>query len=141
MEKRKIGALEVSAVGMGCMGFSHGYGKVPEEAYSIEAIQKAYAAGCTFFDTAESYGRDVFYPGHNEQLVGKAIAGFRKNVVLATKLHVYAEELGGKTLYDVVRSHLERSMQNLQTDYIDLYYLHRIHESVPFEAVAEAMAG
>lgn len=139
MEKRKIGALEVSAVGMGCMGFSHGYGKVPEEAYSIEAIQKAYAAGCTFFDTAESYGRDVFYPSHNEQLVGKAIAGFRKDVVLATKLHVYAEELGGKTLYDVVRGHLKRSMQNLQTDYIDLYYLHRIHENVPFEAVAEAM--
>ena len=140
MKTRRIGALEVSEIGMGCMGFSHGYGKVPEEAYSLEAIRKAYAAGCTFFDTAESYGREVFYPGHNEQLVGKAVADFRKEIVLATKLHVRAEKMeGGETLYGAVRRHLERSMRNLQTDYIDLYYLHRINSGVSFEAVAQVM--
>ena len=61
-----IGNLEVSEIGMGCMGFSHGYGQVPEEAYSIEAIRKAYEAGCTFFDTAEVYGDVMFFPGDEE---------------------------------------------------------------------------
>ena len=70
MNKRRLGNLEVSEIGMGCMGFSHGYGKVPEEAYSIDAIRSAYDFGCTFFDTAETYGREQFYPGHNEELVG-----------------------------------------------------------------------
>lgn len=86
MKKRMIGNLEVSEIGMGCMGFSHGYGKVPEEGYALDAIRKAYETGCTFFDTAEVYGDIMFYPGHNELLVGKAISGFRKDVVLATKL-------------------------------------------------------
>ena len=76
MKTRKIGNLEVSAVGMGIMGFSHGYGKVPSEDYAIEAIRKGYEAGCTFFDTAEGYGKEQFYPGHNEQLLGKAIKPF-----------------------------------------------------------------
>ena len=71
MDKRKLGQLEVSPIGMGCMGFSHGYGQVPPEAYAIEAIRKAYDYGCTHFDTAEAYGKEQFYAGHNEELVGK----------------------------------------------------------------------
>lgn len=142
MKKRLIGNLEVSEIGMGCMGFSHGYGKVPEEGYALDAIRKAYETGCTFFDTAEVYGDVMFYPGHNEQLVGKAISGFRKDVVLATKLFIYSEELcGGKSVCEAVRTHLEKSLANLNTDYIDLYYLHRINAEIPLEEVAEAMGG
>lgn len=139
MDIRRIGPLEVSPIGMGCMGFSHGYGAVPDEAYSVRAIQKAYDFGCTFFDTAEGYGREQFYPGHNEQLVGKAVEPFRKRIVIATKFHVATEEIQNKPLYNVVRQHLEDSMKNLRTDYIDLYYLHRVNEHIPVEDVAEAM--
>jgi len=139
MKKRMIGNLEVSEIGMGCMGFSHGYGAVPEEAYSIEAIRKAYDFGCTFFDTAESYGTQLFYPGHNEQLLGKAAKPFRKNAVLATKLTLSKEEYDEGNLYESVRKHLDASMENLKTDYIDLYYLHRVNPEVPCEEIAEVM--
>lgn len=139
MKTRFLRELEVSPIGMGCMGFSHGYGQVPEEAYSMEAIRRAHSFGCTFFDTAETYGREQFWPGHNEQLVGKALEPFRKEVVLATKLHIHPEETQDSTVYEIVRRHLEASMKNLRTDYIDLYYLHRINENVPVEDVAEAM--
>lgn len=140
MKIRKLRNLEVSPIGMGCMGFSHGYGKVPERSYSIEAIRKAASLGCTFFDTAESYGQELFYPGHNEELVGEAIAPFRKDVVLATKLHIGSGEVTNDTaLYNVMRRHLEASMKKLKTNYIDLYYLHRINELVPVENVAEVM--
>lgn len=140
MEKRKLGDLEVSSVGMGCMGFSHGYGSVPQRAYSIQAIRKAVDFGCTFFDTAESYGREQFYPGHNEELVGEALEPFRKNIVLATKLHLNLAELTEKgTLYEVMQQHLQASMRRLKTDYIDLYYLHRLNGDIPVESVAEVM--
>lgn len=91
MKTRKLRELEVSEIGMGCMGFSHGYGAAPEREYSIQAIRDAYAYGCTFFDTAESYGTQQFYPGHNEQLVGEAVEPFRNQIILATKLHFYGE--------------------------------------------------
>ncbi len=140
MKKRFLKDLEVSEIGMGYMGFSHGYGKVPEEAYAITAIQKAYNFGCTFFDTTESYGKEQFYAGHNEELVGKAIKPFRKNVVLATKLHLSTEEFQeNSNLYYVMRKHLENSMKHLQTDYIDLYYLHRINEMISLEDIAIVM--
>ncbi|MCO7138046.1 aldo/keto reductase [[Clostridium] leptum] len=139
-KKRKLRNLEVSPIGMGCMGFSHGYGKVPERNYSIQAIRKAANFGCTFFDTAESYGKEQFYPGHNEELVGEALEPFRKDVILATKLHLDTAEISaGNTLYEVMRRHLELSMQRLKTDYIDLYYLHRLNEQIPIEDVAEVM--
>lgn len=139
-EKRTLRDLEVSPIGMGCMGFSHGYGKVPERNYSIQAIRKAVDFGCTFFDTAESYGKEQFYPGHNEELVGDALEPFRKDVVLATKLHLDTAEISGeKTLYEVMRKHLELSMKRLRTDYIDLYYLHRLNEQIPVEDVAAVM--
>ena len=80
MKKRNIGNLSVSEIGMGCMGFSHGYGQIPDEQYSIEAIRDAYHYGCTFFDTAEVYGPNLLpeNKGHNERIVGEAIKEFRK---------------------------------------------------------------
>lgn len=139
MKKRMIGNIEVSQIGMGCMGFSHGYGAVPDEAYSIEAIRQAYHYGCTFFDTAEAYGKEMFYPGHNEQIVGKALEPFRKDVVIATKLHLEIKELENSSLYDVIHQHLEQSLKNLRTDHVDLYYLHRINEDIPTTDVAIVM--
>lgn len=140
MLKRKIGKLEVSEIGMGCMGFSHGYGKIPDLEYSIEAIQKAYEFGCTFFDTAEVYGMQTRWLGHNEEIVGKAVRSFRRDVVLATKIHPSTDQVkNGEKLYDVIRRHLEASMKRLGTDYVDLYYLHRVDEAVAVEEVAEAM--
>lgn len=138
MKKRLLGKLEVSPVGMGCMALSHGYGQIPEEAYSIEAIRKAYEAGCTFFDTAEIYGAQLYYTGHNEQIVGKALEGVRENVILASKLFISPEEYKND-LEGAIRSHLAKTLENLRTNYLDLYYLHRVHVEVPVEAVAEAM--
>lgn len=140
MNKRKLGSLEVSPIGMGCMGFSHGYGQVPDEAYSIEAIRKAHEYGCNFFDTAEAYGNVMFTEGHNELIIGKAVHNFRNEVVLATKFHIHPEDfLSGNTLYEEIRRHMAQSMKRLQTDHIDLYYLHRVNENIPVEDVAEAM--
>lgn len=136
---RNIKDLKVSTIGMGCMGFSHGYGTAPKEDYAIAAIRNAYDFGCTFFDTAEGYGKEQFYKGHNEQLLGKAVKPFRNNVVLATKLHISPAEISDKTLYKAVRRHLENSLKNLGTDYVDLYYLHRINEEIPVEEVASVM--
>lgn len=139
MKNRKIRSLEVSPIGIGCMGFSHGYGKVPEEKESIASIRKAYEFGCTFFDTAEAYGKEMFYPGHNEELVGKALSPFRNNVVLATKYHLDEKEVNeNRTLYTAIRNHLIASMEKLRTDYVDLYYLHRINEQISIEEIAEA---
>ena len=140
LEKRKLGQLEVSPIGMGCMAFSHGYGQIPERSYSLEAIRKAYDFGCTFFDTAESYGNVLYYEGHNEEIVGEALKPLRKDAVIATKLHFTGEvpHSEERTLA-VVRSHLERSLKRLDTDYVDLYYLHRVHLDVPVEWVAAAM--
>lgn len=139
MKKRMLGKLEVSPVGMGCMALSHGYGQIPPEEYSIEAIRRAYEAGCTFFDTAEIYGSQLYYIGHNEQIVGKALEGVRKNVVLASKLFISPEEYRAD-LEGAIRSHLAKTLENLRTDYLDLYYLHRVHVEVPVEAVAAVMS-
>ena len=86
MKTRFLRDIEVSEVGMGCMAFSHGYGQIPSEAYSIEAIRNAYDHGCTFFDTAEVYSPNLSGIGHNELIVGKALKDVRKDVVIATKL-------------------------------------------------------
>lgn len=141
MNARKLGTMEVSPIGMGCMGLSHGYGEIPERAYSIEAIRKAHAFGCTFFDTAEAYGPNLLPEnrGHNERIVGEAVRDFRKEVVLATKLHLDTLEVSAKELESVVREHLEASLKRLQTDYADLYYLHRINPDIPVEDVAQVM--
>ena len=136
MKKRKLRDIEVSEVGMGCMAFSHGYGKIPEEQYSIEAIQNAREHGCTFFDTAEVYSPNLEGIGHNERIVAKALRGVRESVVIATKLMI--RQPGVENVFRTVRSHLEGSLDRLQTDYVDIYYLHRMCE-IPVEEIAEAM--
>lgn len=128
----KTNSLTVSAVGMGCMGFSHGYGAAPEREKAIRLIRLAHELGCNFFDTAEGYGS-----GHNEELVGEALKPIRNEVVLATKLHI--PELNGKSVSETVKEHLRASMKRLQTDHIDLYYWHRVNPSVSLEEVAAAM--
>ena len=141
MNARKLGTIKVSPIGMGCMGLSHGYGEIPDKDYSIEAIRKAFAFGCTFFDTAEAYGPNLLPQnrGHNERIVGEAVHDFRNNVVLATKLHLDTAEVSSKGLESVVRNHLCASLKRLDTDYVDLYYLHRINPDIPVEEVAEVM--
>ena len=136
MKKRFLRDIEMSEVGMGCMAFSHGYGKIPPENYSIEAIRNAYNHGCTFFDTAEVYSPNLSGIGHNERIVGKALKDVRGNAVIATKLMLHGFGFGN--VYKTIRSHLEGSMKRLQTDHIDIYYLHRM-SGVPVEKVAEAM--
>lgn len=142
MKMRKLRDLIVSEIGMGCMGFSHGYGQIPDEKYSMEAIREAYAYGCNFFDTAEKYGPDLLPEniGHNERIVGKAVKDFRSNVVLATKLHIATDEpKQDGSVYGTIRRHVEASLERLQTTYIDLYYLHRVNPDISVEEVAQAM--
>ncbi len=118
------------------MSFSHGYGQIPPEKYSIEAIRNAYDHGCTFFDTAEVYSPNLAGIGHNELIVGKALKDVRENAVIATKLMLHGFSTG--SVYQTVRKHLEGSLERLQTDHVDIYYLHRM-SSIPVEKVAEAM--
>ncbi|MEX5215773.1 MAG: aldo/keto reductase [Nitrospiraceae bacterium] len=133
MKTRKLRELEVSAIGFGCMGFSHGYGAAPERGESIRLIRYAFELGCTHFDTAEAYGA-----GHNEALVGEALKPMRESVVIATKLRV--DEHTAETPVSVqVREHLEASLARLGTDRVELYYLHRINPKVPVEEVAQVM--
>ena len=138
MKTRKLHDIEVSAVGMGCMAFSHGYGKIPPERYSIEAIRGAFEHGCTFFDTAEVYGPNLspMHYGHNERIVGKALAGVREDVVIATKMMPSGGL--GRDAYRTLRKHLEGSLSRLQTDHVDLYYIHR-SGGVDVEEAADAM--
>ena len=138
MEKRKLGNIEVSEIGIGTMAFSHGYGKIPEEQYSIEAIREAYNNGCTFFDTAEVYSPNLQGIGHNELIVGKALKDVRDKVVIATKLFLKASEVVNGDVYGAIKKHLLGSMQRLQVKMVDLYYLHRLSD-VPLEEIAKAM--
>lgn len=131
MKIRFLRDLKVSAIGYGCMGLSHGYGAVPERSESIRLIQSAFDLGCTFFDTAEGYGA-----GENERLVGEAVKLFRHKIVLATKLHLNKRD--GNTAA-VIRRHLEASLKRLGTDYVDLYYQHRIEDDEMVEKVAAVM--
>lgn len=140
MKKRFLGksGLEVSQMGLGCMGMSSGYGSPLEENKAIEFIQKAYDLGVTFFDTAEVYGT---IPGQNEKLVGAALKNMRDKVVIATKCGI--KLIDGKQIVDGnpkgIRASVEKSLKHLQTDYIDLYYLHRVDPNTPIEVVAETM--
>ena len=134
MKTRFLGEIEVSEIGMGCMAFSHGYGQIPAEEYSIEAIRSAQKHGCTLFDTAEVYSPGLSGIGHNERIVGKALRGVRDEVAIATKLFL---GYGFDSVYDKVREHLEDSLERLQTDWVDIYYLHRTG-GASVEKVAEA---
>lgn len=145
MKKRTIGqGLEVSAAGLGCMGFSHAYGAAMNEEEAIRTIREAADAGCTFFDTAEFYmGVDENgQVSNNEQLVGKALKPIRNQVVIATKFGLQPGT--GTTLIpdarpEVIRTSVEKSLKNLDTDYIDLYYQHRIDPDAEPEVVAGVM--
>ena len=127
MKTRKLRDLTVSAIGMGCMGFSHGYGACPPESESIRLIRSAYEDyGCTFFDTAEVYAEY-----ENEILVGKALKPIRDKIILATKfmpeVFLPGQEIPeGKTSRRGLRNAVENSLKRLQTDHIDLYYEHRV---------------
>ena len=136
MKYRKLRDIEVSAVGMGCMGFSHGYGALPPEEESIRLIRKAYDLGCTLFDTAEAYG-----PYINEELVGKAVKPFRDKIILTTKFspvfQTGQEIPEGKLSKKGITNALNDSLKRLQTDYIDIYYEHR----VPLDSNVEEVAG
>ena len=136
MKYRKLRDIEVSAVGIGCMGFSHGYGAIPTEEESIRLMHKAYDLGCTLFDTAEAYG-----PYTNETLVGKAVKPFRDKIILTTKfVPVFqpGQEISeGKLSKKGVTNALNDSLKRLQTDYIDIYYEHR----VPLDSNVEEVAG
>ncbi|MFJ2823987.1 aldo/keto reductase [Streptomyces toxytricini] len=134
---RRLGALAVSAQGLGCMGMSHGYGAT-DDTQSIATLRHALDLGVTLLDTADFYGS-----GHNEELIGKAVAGRRDEVVLATKFG-FANRLGeptrvrGDAAY--VRQACEASLRRLGVDHIDLYYQHRVDPQVPIEETVGAMA-
>src|SRR2546430_2253681 len=136
MQKRRLGKsnLEVSALGLGCMGMSQSYGVPPDKQAMISFIRTAVERGVTFFDTAGIYG-----PHTNEELVGEALAPVRAQVVIATKFGV-GRDAGGQQVQDSrperIRQSVEGSLKRLRTDVIDLYYQHRVDPNVPIEDVA-----
>jgi aryl-alcohol dehydrogenase-like predicted oxidoreductase len=137
VDSRTLGALHVSALGLGCMPLSSGYGQPPDRQSAIALIREAVDRGVTFFDTAEAYG-----PFANEELVGEALAPVRERVVIATKFGFKFED-GKQTGVDSRPSHIrevaEASLRRLRTDTIDLFYQHRIDPDVPIEDVAGAV--
>ena len=140
MQKRKLGksGLEVSAIGLGCMGLSFGYGPAVDTSAAVALIQKAFELGVTFFDTAEVYG-----PFKNEEVVGEAVAAFRKDVVIATKFGFAIGPDGAQSGLNSRPEHIkevaEASLRRLKTDVIDLFYQHRVDPKVPIEDVAGAV--
>jgi aryl-alcohol dehydrogenase-like predicted oxidoreductase len=141
MQKRKLGKsnLEVSAIGLGCMGLSFGYAPPVERQQGIALIRGAYERGVTFFDTAEVYGAFT-----NEELVGEALAPFRKDVVIATKFGFDIDPATGKqrgvnSRPEHIKAVVEASLKRLKTDVIDLFYQHRVDPKVPIEDVAGAV--
>jgi aryl-alcohol dehydrogenase-like predicted oxidoreductase len=141
MQKRKLGKsnLEVSAIGLGCMGLSFGLGPAVEKQQGISLIRAAVERGITFFDTAEVYG-----PFTNEELVGEALAPFRKQVVIATKFGFKIDPITGKqagldSRPEHIKEVAEASLKRLKTDVIDLFYQHRVDPNVPIEDVAGAV--
>jgi aryl-alcohol dehydrogenase-like predicted oxidoreductase len=140
MRKRKLGksGLEVSAIGLGCMGMSFGYGPPKDKQEMISLIRAAVNRGITFFDTAEIYG-----PFTNEELVGEALAPFRTHVVIATKFGFKfgpkGEQLGLDSRPEHIKEVADASLKRLKTDVIDLFYQHRVDPNVPIEGVAAAV--
>lgn len=147
MEKRQLGnsSLYVHPVGLGCMGFSHASGDPMEKGLAVKTLREAYELGYDFFDTAEAY-TGVYPDGtisYNEELVGEALKGVRDKVVIATKMgvgHNPDRSLRLDSSPETIRKSVETSLKRLGTDYIDLYYQHRIDPKVEPETVAETMA-
>ena len=135
MNRRTLGqGLEVSAVGLGCMGMSQSYGVIPDKADMIPVLRGAVDRGVTFFDTAQIYG-----PFVNEELIGEALARVRDQVVIATKFGLRVDADGQQVTDsrpDVIRESVEGSLRRLRTDHIDLFYQHRVDPNVPIEDVA-----
>lgn len=140
MQKRKLSNLEVSALGLGCMGMSASYGRIPDKQEMISLLRAAVDRGITFFDTAEVYG-----PFTNEELVGEALSPVRNQVVIATKFGFKLDPSGQRTWLGVdsrpehIKEVAEASLKRLNTDYIDLFYQHRVDPDVPIEDVAGAI--
>ena len=139
MQKRKLGKsnLEVSALGLGCMGLSFGYGPPVDKESGIKLIRAAFEQGVTFFDTAEVYG-----PFTNEELVGEALAPFRQDVKIATKFGFKIEngkQAGTDSGPMHIKEVVDASLKRLKTDVIDLFYQHRVDDKVPIEDVAGAV--
>jgi aryl-alcohol dehydrogenase-like predicted oxidoreductase len=140
MKKRKLGKnnLEVSAIGLGCMGMSYGYGPAHDKQEMISLIRSAVERGVTFFDTAEAYG-----PFTNEELVGEALAPMRERVVIATKFGFNfgpkGEQIGLDSRPEHIKQVADGSMKRLRTDVIDLFYQHRVDPGVAIEDVAGAV--
>ena len=139
MQKRKLGKLEVSAIGLGCMGLSHAYGPAVDKAAGIALLRGAVERGVTLFDTAEVYG-----PFTNEELVGEALAPVRRQVAIATKFGFDIDPGTGKnngmsSRPARIRAVVEASLKRLKTDVIDLLYQHRVDPDVPIEEVAGAV--
>ena len=148
MTNRVLGAdLTVSAVGLGCMGFSHAYGAPTQRSEAVRAIRAAFDLGYTMFDTAETYGTAAD-PHENEKLVGEALKDIRDQVQIVTKFGIRFDETSSavnKPLIpdarpETIRASVEGSLRRLQTDHIDLYFQHRMDPSVEPEAVAQVMA-
>src|SRR3954469_20986447 len=135
MKKRTLGksGLEVSALGLGCMGLSYGYGPATEKQAAIELIRTAFERGVTFFDTAEAYGQ-----GANEELLGEALEPFRDEVVIATKFGFQDGNAskGQDSRPERIREVADAALKRLRTDRIDLFYQHRVDANVPMEDVA-----
>jgi aryl-alcohol dehydrogenase-like predicted oxidoreductase len=136
MQKRKLGSsnLQVSAIGLGCMGMSYGYGPAGERKEMIALIREAAERGVTLFDTAQAYG-----PFVNEELVGEALAPFRGQVVIATKFGIRIDSSGQQVVDsrpDYIKESAETSLKRLKVDAIDLFYQHRVDPKVPIEDVA-----
>jgi len=137
MQKRKLGnSLEVSALGLGCMGLSFGYGPATDRPQAITLIRSAFERGVTFFDTAEAYG-----PFANEELLGEALAPFRERVVIATKFGFESGkvEAGLNSKPAHIKEVAEAALKRLKTNVIDLFYQHRVDPEVPIEDVAGAV--
>ncbi len=136
MNKRKLRDLEVSAIGLGCMGMSEFYGATDED-QSTATIRRALDIGVTFLDTSDMYGS-----GHNEQLLGRAIEGRRDEVQLATKFAIRRDDSGGRSIDnrpEWIREACDASLRRLGVDHIDLYYMHRRDPRVPIEESVGAM--
>lgn len=135
MKKRKLGnsGLEVSALGLGCMGLSFAYGQAPGKEDAINLLRKAFELGVTFFDTAEAYG-----PFKNEELLGEALAPIRDQVVIATKFGFEQgkTDMGLNSKPENIRKVADAALRRLRTDRIDLYYQHRVDPTIPIEDVA-----
>ncbi|MES1196181.1 MAG: aldo/keto reductase [Steroidobacter sp.] len=133
MQKRKLGNLEVSALGFGCMGLNYAYGAGVDKQTAVSLIRSAFEKGVTFFDTAEAYG-----PFTNEELVGEAVAPFRDQVVIATKFGFKdgIASTGMDSRPEHIRAVADASLKRLKTDRIDLFYQHRVDPAIPIEDVA-----